>query len=191
MTPMFFKSPQHRTRFLSAMQQLGKVEEGKLDPEYASALYLLTSDGGTWQKANTSVSRTGIAISAMLEEVDVSGGYSVLIKLAGNLFNGQMHLDPLEFLRLDEGNFRLALSSLTLRRSSFHLDDFKEGQSHEWIIYMTLLEQSQETPATHCVSCWYEEHQEAFPALDSSSLCSIHADAVRAAFSEQRKAVRI
>ena len=63
---------------------------------------------------------------------------------------------------------------------------------HEWIIYMTLLDEySSQEPATHCVSCWYEDHQEAFPALDSSSLCQTHAEAVHTAYAEQRKAVRV
>lgn len=120
---IFFKAAEHRQRFLRVMQQIGKIYAGKLDPEYAAALYILTSDAGTWRKASEYVSRHGIDMQTMLEEVDFSSGYSVLIRLAGNLFNNQQHLDPLEFLRLDERNFCLALTSLILRRSSFSVDD--------------------------------------------------------------------
>src|SRR4051794_40581447 len=121
---IFFKSAEHKQRFLATMQQIGKIDTGKLDPEYAAALYILTADAGTWQKAREHVSRQGIDIQTLLEEVDFSSGYAVLIKLAGNLFNNQQHLDPLEFLRLDNRNFHIALTALILRRSSIHIDDF-------------------------------------------------------------------
>ncbi len=128
---IFFKSEEHEQRFLAAIQQIGKVYAGKLDPEYSAALYILTSDTGTWQKAREYVSRDGIDIQAMLEEVDFSSGYVVLVKLAGHLFNNQQHLDPLEFLRLDERNFHLALTALILRRSSFHMNDFNYQATDE------------------------------------------------------------
>jgi hypothetical protein len=115
---IFFTSAEHKQRLLSAMQCIGKIDDGKLDPEYASALYILTSSAGTWQKASGYVDRGGIDFEAMLEELDFSGGYSILIKLASNLFNSNMHIDPIEFLRLDETNFMVALTSIQLRRSS-------------------------------------------------------------------------
>lgn len=121
---LFFKSAEHQQCFLAAMRQHGKIDAGKLDPEYAAAFYILTADTGTWRKASEYVSRHGIDMETMLEEVDFSSGYVVLVKLAGNLFNNQQHLDPLEFLRLDERNFHLALTALILRRSSFHVNDF-------------------------------------------------------------------
>ena len=121
---IFFKSDEHKQHFLATMQQLGKIYAGELDPEYAAALYILTADAGTWQKAREYVSSEGIDIQTMLEEIDFSSGHLVLIRLAGNLFNNQEHLDPLEFLRLDERNFHLALTALILRRSSFHMKHF-------------------------------------------------------------------
>lgn len=133
---IFFKSARHQQRFLATMQQIGKIYGEELDPEYAAALYILTADAGTWQKAREYVSRQGIDIQVMLEEVDFSSGYIVLMKLAGNLFNNQQHLDPLEFLRLDDHNFHLALTALIVRRSCLHVDDFdspttKENGEHE------------------------------------------------------------
>jgi hypothetical protein len=123
-TNIFFKSPEHKQRFLVAMQQIGKIYGGKLDPEYGAALYILTADLSTWQKAQGYVRRDGIDIPTMLEDVDFSGGYSVLIKWAGNLFNSWEHIDPIELLRLDESNFEIAISSLRIRRHSFQMDDF-------------------------------------------------------------------
>lgn len=128
---LFFKSVEHRSRFVESMQKLGKVCNGKFDPEYASALYILTADQSIWQKARGYVGQDGIEIEDLLQEVDFSGGYGVLIRLAGNLFNAQQHLDPLEFLRLDDSNFRLALTALKLRRYSMHVDDFKDHQKHK------------------------------------------------------------
>ena len=121
---IFFKSAGHQQRFFATMQQLGKMYAGKLNPEYAVALSILTADAGTWQKARKYVNHDGIAIQTMLEKEDFSSGYSILIKLAGNLFNNQQHLDPLEFLRLDDHNFYLALTALIVRRMSLHIDNF-------------------------------------------------------------------
>ncbi len=119
---MFFTSAGHKSRFVAAMQQIGKVYDGKLDPEYGAALYILTASAGTWSKAESYVSSDGIGIATMLEGGAFGGGHSVLIQLAGNLFNGEEHIDPLEFLRLDDGNFQVALTAIIVRRSSIHID---------------------------------------------------------------------
>lgn len=113
-----FKSADHRDRFIAAMEEIGRVfyEDRSYDAEYASAVYILTSDYSTWKNAQAYVSSTGIDFAEMLEEIDFSGGFSVLILLAGNLFNGQQHIDPLEFLRLDENNFEVAMTAIKLRR---------------------------------------------------------------------------
>lgn len=120
---IFFKSDEHKMRFLATMQAIGKVYKGKLDQEYSSALFILTASRATWEKAQSYVNRDGIDIETMLKEVDFSGGYSVLIKLAGNLFNNEQHLDPLELLRLDDSNFDLALDAIRLRRHSMHVGE--------------------------------------------------------------------
>ena len=118
MTTVFFKSPGHKQRFLTAMQQIGKIDRGRLDQEYGAALYILTADTGIWKSARAYVQRHAIDIEAMLVEIDVSHGYAVLVKLAGNLFNSEQHIDPVEFMRLDESNFQVALTALQIRRAS-------------------------------------------------------------------------
>lgn len=123
---IFFISAEHRKRLLEAMTSIGKIEStGVLDPEYTSALYILTAHTGTWNRASSYVSRHGIDFETLLDEVYFSGGYSVLIQLAANLFNGQIHIDPVEFLRLDDNNFRIALTALKLRRCTLYVDDLK------------------------------------------------------------------
>jgi hypothetical protein len=120
-----FTSLEHKQRFVQVIQDLGKVYNGKLDPEYAAALYILTSHTGTWNKAQQYVDKKGHGIDfpTMIEDRDWSGGYGVLIKWASNLFNGETHIDPLELLRLDEANFGLALTALWIRRHSLQISD--------------------------------------------------------------------
>jgi hypothetical protein len=63
------------------------------------------------------VSHEGIDVAAMLADVDLSSGSRVLVLLAGNLFNGEQHLDPLGLLRLDDNNFLVALNAIQVRRA--------------------------------------------------------------------------
>jgi len=128
-----FTSAEHRQRLLATMQQLGKISADELDAEYASALYILTADLATWRKSSAYVSRDGIDIEAMLQEVDFSGGWFVLIQLAGNLFNRAQHLDPIELLRLDERNFHLALAAIALRRYGLRLSDLNQAAGQEGV----------------------------------------------------------
>ena len=128
---IFFTSEEHKERFLTAMQKLGKVDRGKFDLEYGAALYVLTADPWIWQDVEIYVSSRGIDFEGMLDEVDFSGGYSVLPHLASNLFNGN---DPIMAVdiptRLDEKNFRIAMSAFLVRRYSLRVSDFKvqEGE---------------------------------------------------------------
>lgn len=120
----FFTSPEHKRRWLMSMLQIGKVYDGKLDPEYGAALYILTSSAGTWNKAGPYVDRDGIDFEAMLAEVDFSGGYGVLIHLAGNLFNDRFTASPVDLAtRLDSENFTIALNALQIRRVSWSLGE--------------------------------------------------------------------
>lgn len=118
-----FCSAAHQSRFVAAMQHIGKIYEGKYDPEYAAALYILCADSDTWQQVKRYVSRYGIDFETLLEEADYfSHGYEVLITFACNLFNGNMRLDPLELLHLDSRNFHLALQALYVRRHGLRVD---------------------------------------------------------------------
>lgn len=122
---IYFKSPKHKQRFHTAMLQIDKIYSGKLDQEYGAALYILTCDAGIWQRVQPYVERHAIDIEAILAEVDLSGGYSVLVQLAGNLFNEQQHIDPVEFMRLDESNFNVALAALQIRRASLPVSEIE------------------------------------------------------------------
>jgi hypothetical protein len=126
---MYWKSATHKQRFLAIMQQIGKVFDGRVDPEYGAALYILTSDASMWEQASKYVERNAIRIEDLLSEVDFSHGYEVLIKLAANLFNelneaGQQ-VRPVDLMILDEENFQVALAALQIRYSSLRVDDVK------------------------------------------------------------------
>src|SRR5258708_4136046 len=123
MTPVFFKAPEFRLRWLVALQRMVKVYDGKIDKEYGAALYILTADLDTWQQAQMYVRREGIDFEALLAEGEFSGGYSVLIKWSSNLFNGNTHVDPVELMRLDDTNFLVALTALQLRRTSLPVSE--------------------------------------------------------------------
>ena len=66
----------------------------------------------------------------MLQDVDFSTGYAVLIKWAGNLFNNEVHVDPVELLRLDERNFAVALSALHIRRYGLRVQECRYLAAH-------------------------------------------------------------
>lgn len=126
MTSIVYKSEAHKARFLLAIEQINKIYDGKLDQEYGAALYVLTSSHSTWMKCQHYVSRDGIDFETMFKEVDFSGGHSVLIQWAANLFNEHIaHCDPIELMRLDDSNFMVALNALQLRRVSLSIDDLK------------------------------------------------------------------
>ena len=96
MTNISWKSPEHRQRFVTAMRQIGKIDAGKFDPEYAAALYILTVDYATWDKPNGYVKRTGIDMDAILHASIFSSGETVLVLLAWNLFNEGQSVNPIE-----------------------------------------------------------------------------------------------
>jgi hypothetical protein len=126
-----FRSQAHQQRFEQTMTRIGKVYDGTFDPEYGAAIYCLSASLSTWDKVKGYVTSSGIRIEAMLEDVDFSGGESVLVKWAGNLFNGRVHVDPLDVLRLSENNFETALRSLLLRRNGMSAEHLKQGENHE------------------------------------------------------------
>lgn len=127
-----FKSLEHKRRFKEAiiacevMQKTPLVFNGKFDVYYASALFILTADLATWQKSQRYISKRGIDFPALLKEVDFSSGYLVMVKLAGNLFNGDQHVDPVELIILDRTNFSIAIDAIKVRRYSLFFDEFKD-----------------------------------------------------------------
>ncbi len=126
---MFFKSPAHRARFLSAIRQSDKIDHGKIDPEYGAALYILTADSATFEKAKPYISRDGILFAKMLRQTDFSSGHRVLVQLAGNLFNGQTKVSPVDFTILDIDNFNVMQEALRTRCTPPYLGEIVEAEN--------------------------------------------------------------
>lgn len=117
-----FKGKGHQARFLAAVQTIGKVYEGQIDPEYGAALFVLTSTLHTWQQAHDYVTCHGIRFDEIVDACHWSEGYRVLLRWAANLFNPDAdHCDPVELMRLDEGNFAIAVSALHIRRGGLSI----------------------------------------------------------------------
>ncbi len=119
-----FTSPEHAVRFTEIMARMSKISGDTCDNEYGAALYLLTSHASTWEKTQAYVHNGGIGFARILQEVDFGAAYSVLIRLAANLFD--FHQFPLgditELLRLDEENYALALDAINIRRYALIVD---------------------------------------------------------------------
>ncbi len=123
---IFFRSEEHKQRFQTTMQEIDKVDDGRFDQEYAAAIYVLTARTGIWNAVKGYVSRHGIKFDEMLDEVDFSGGYTVLMKWAANLFNEHAaNINPVELMRLDESNFKIAISALYVRCYGWSLETEK------------------------------------------------------------------
>jgi hypothetical protein len=63
----------------------------------------------------------------MLKLADWSGGYTVLLQWAANLFGHNIHVDPVELMRLDDTNYQIAKCALDLRRHEWHIGSVVEG----------------------------------------------------------------
>lgn len=113
---IFFKSDAHKARLLDAVEQLGKVDECSIDCEYGACLYILSANKHSWEVAQPYISRHGIRIDLLLKNVHHSTSEAVLVQLAGNLFNEQQSVNPVEMMCLDPDNFLLALSAIWIRR---------------------------------------------------------------------------
>lgn len=123
MANTFYKSEGHKSRFTEVVYRLNKRDISSYDREYSAALYILTSDLATWEKANGYVSREGIDFEELLQETDFSHGYVALIELAGNLFNGGTKCNPVDLYGLDAGNFHVAMQALMIRRNGWREEE--------------------------------------------------------------------
>lgn len=128
MAAINFKSEGHKERLLEVIQRIDKVwpeENNRVDPEYLSALYILTSDAASWEWLSTFVSRDGIGFKRLLTNAGFSSGEMALINLAWNLFNNGEKVNVLDLLSLDDSNFHIAMTAITLRRAGAYLHELE------------------------------------------------------------------
>src|SRR5512135_3490489 len=122
---MIFTSEEHMDRFLTTLESIGQIHEGVLEPAYASAIYILTSDLEMWDKFQPYIHQDEIDIPMMVQEQDFSGDYAILTRLAGNLFGDYFEISPSEFTRLNDEHFKVALTAIELRCNETKANDIK------------------------------------------------------------------
>lgn len=111
-----FLSTTHRTLFFQHLNQL--KESQQTNPEYQSALFIITSDAELTDKMLPYFSSKGFAHLKMFEEQDFSNSFGKIAKVAANLFLGHSYEFSVVDLvaDLDERNFRVLLQALIVRR---------------------------------------------------------------------------
>lgn len=124
---IFFRGPEHKKRLAEAIERLEKVErDGKADPWYAAALYVLSADLYTWNSVQPYISRRGIRFDEILSDLHFSSGETTLIEVAANLFRDDGQIDLSRFTNLDENNFKLVIDAIKIRRYSLRIDDLNK-----------------------------------------------------------------
>ena len=118
-----FINDKHRTRFYEAIKPHVYLQNNQqfCDQEYGAALLLLTSPL-LWQFAEAYIQDHRIDFDGLLQAGYLSSSEALMIKLAGNLFNGQLSVDPVEFGIFDPDNFELAITAIQLRYKPFRID---------------------------------------------------------------------
>lgn len=113
-----FIDKHHSVRMFSLLNKAGKFNEesGKVDIEYGTAFYLLSSVEDIYRKALPYIG-DGIQFKNMMAKQDFSSGEKVIVKLAANLFNGNhKNITPLDIIGyLDNELFETAMCSMSMR----------------------------------------------------------------------------
>lgn len=124
---MFYIDGKHRERFEGALAASGALEtSGKIDAYYGASLYLLTGLTGAWARLARYVEPGCLDFQEMLDNVALSSGEQIIVRLAGNFYNGGFWTDagltPWDMVASLDGDymnlvacaFRLRASRLTL-----------------------------------------------------------------------------
>ena len=120
MAAIKFTDNQHFNRMVTLLHQAKKINETSknVDIEYGSAAYLLASNEDIYNKARNYVSIDGIDFRKMMTKQDFSSGQKVIVKLAGNLFNGSYKAEtsPISLIwHTDTDLFEVAMSAIKMR----------------------------------------------------------------------------
>ncbi|WP_195985399.1 hypothetical protein [Clostridium sp. D33t1_170424_F3] len=86
---MFYIDEMHKERFEDALRASGALkEDGKIEAYYGASLYLLTALTGAWARLARYVEPGCIDFPEMLDNVVLSSGEEIIVRLAGNFYNG-------------------------------------------------------------------------------------------------------
>lgn len=121
-----FLSEQHLENFREAVGLIPDAVDGKtgrISAYYGGSLFLLTGLESSWPRLRPFC--TGyIDCDGMLDGLPLSSGERLVVRLAGNLYNGGFwDGSPADLAsELDDQCFRLCLIALWLRRSRAYFD---------------------------------------------------------------------
>lgn len=121
-----YMNKEHQERFSNLLRKHSKVfSDGKVDSEYATAYFLLTANYYVWNKVSKYIDDDGIDFDVMDENCVFSSGESLIVKLAGNLFNGSFYRDisPINFIaNLDTEHFQIIMDAFKVRKMGGNLN---------------------------------------------------------------------
>lgn len=124
---MFYIDGAHQRAFVKALHDTCALNDaGRVNSCFGASLYLLTSLGMRWQSVRRFVTPGCIDFDGILDGLTLSSGESVVVRLAGNLYNGQFGRDmsPIDLIGdLDNDFFRVCLHALEMRRGRAVLAD--------------------------------------------------------------------
>lgn len=86
---MFYIDDKHKERFEAALRASGALETGgKIDAYYGASLYIITGLAGAWARLARYVEPGCLGFQEMLDNVALSSGEEIIVRLAGNFYNG-------------------------------------------------------------------------------------------------------
>ncbi|OGO93616.1 MAG: hypothetical protein A2Y17_00725 [Clostridiales bacterium GWF2_38_85] len=87
---MFYKNNEHKRRFVESIQSV-KISITKLEPQFISSLYLLTSNSMLWRRAEISVGWDKIMFKNIELKSISPDGYT-LCKVAHDIYENTSHI---------------------------------------------------------------------------------------------------
>lgn len=124
---MFYIDEKHEQRLNDALRGSGAIKEGgRVDAYMGASLYLLTALPGTWGRLKRYVEPGCLDFAEMLENVVLSTGEEIIVRLAGNFYNGGFWSDagltPWDIVASLDGNcVALVACALWLRSSRLNV----------------------------------------------------------------------
>lgn len=123
---MYFLSDKHLENFREAVGLIPDAVDsrtGRISAYYGGSLFLLTGLESIWPRLRRFCAGY-IDIEGMLNELLLSSGEALVVRLAGNLYNGGFWTGtPLDLVsNLDRETSELCINALLLRRARAYYD---------------------------------------------------------------------